>query len=103
MAIVYLFSFLAFYGQYALLPQVYAQSGGTEKVDLVAIFVDEEIYADIQQGLSWYANVYIPQQSPGSKTLIFPIQPDGFHAKDIQQILQNLYYDGEKDTPSKLA
>lgn len=40
---------------------------------------------------------------PGAKFLIFPIDPAGFTARDIQQILANLYFDGEQDVNSELV
>jgi hypothetical protein len=53
--------------------------------------------------LSRYVSSYIPKKAPGTKTLIFPIDVQGFHARDIWHILENLYYEGEKGVPSKLA
>ena len=81
---------------------VHAQSEDA-KVDLVAIFVDSSIYGAIQWDLQRYVSSYIPKQVPGTKSLIFPIDTWGFHAKDIQQILHNLYYDGEQWVPSQLV
>lgn len=70
---------------------------------LVAIFVDQEVYGAVKWDLERYTTSYMPKQLANSKALVFPIDPKWFEAKDIQQILSNLYYDGEKDTDSDLV
>ncbi|USN55771.1 MAG: hypothetical protein H6765_04170 [Candidatus Peribacteria bacterium] len=93
--VVYNFSFLGNYFQYGMVPTVEA-AGSSKKVDLVAILVDESIYGAIQGDLNWYVSSYIPKHATDTKTLVFPINSGGFQPKDIYQILENLYYDGEQ-------
>lgn len=93
------FSEATYYNQVA---QVYAQDI-TQKVDLVAMFVDRSIYDAVQWDLQWYTTQYIPQQAPWTKVLVFPIAVDWFQAQDIQHILQNLHHDGQQDIASQLA
>jgi hypothetical protein len=71
--------------------------------NLVAVFVDQETHGAIKGDLDRYASSYAPERLPWVKFLIFPIDPAWFTAKDIQQILANLYYDGERDANSELV
>lgn len=88
--------------QFAFSSQVHAQSAA-QPVNLVAIFVDQSIYTSIQSDLQRYTTTYIPAQAPGTKTLVFPINSSTFKARDLQKIIENLYYDGQQDEASQLV
>jgi hypothetical protein len=102
--VVFLFSGFGQYGQYIISfwGQVEA-AGKTPKVDLVAILVDDEIYSSIQGDLNWYTNTYIPKRAPWTRSLVIPITTEWFHTSEIQKILSNLYYEGQKDVSSQLV
>ena len=74
-----------------------------ESTNIVAVFVDKNIYDDIESDIQWYTRNYIQQRVSNSKATVFPINTDTFKAKDIVKILENIYFDGIKWETSKLV
>ncbi len=81
------------------------------KIDIVAVLVDDQIYDAIQSDVQRYAQQYIQWNTNkdnnhnaviSSKALVFPINTKEIQAPDIVKILENLYFNGEKDMPSRL-
>lgn len=70
--------------------------------NIVAIVVDSDVYEHNENEISWYAQEYVQQRIWNSKALVLPINVDNFHAKDVMNMLENLYFEWEKDTPSEL-
>lgn len=79
----------------------YAASG-QPLTRLIAVLVDQSIYDSYQTQVDRYASQYLQSQYSDSKALVIPIRSANFQAQDIHKILQNLYFDGQKDTPSQL-
>lgn len=79
-----------------------AAAGPVEETKLVAVFVEKNIYEDIKNNLQWYTLQYIQSRFARTKALVFPVDTSTISAIDIQKILTNLYFWGEKDTPSSL-
>lgn len=73
-----------------------------KSINLVAIFVDNNIYQNIKQDIEWYSKNYVQQKIDNSQALVFPINTDNFKAKDITKILDNLYFEWNKKYASKL-
>ncbi len=71
--------------------------------DIVAVLVDSDIYSSNEWDIQWYAQEYVQQNITDSKALIIPVNSDNFQATDIQRILENLYFEGQKDAPSSLV
>lgn len=74
-----------------------------QHTNIVAVFVDKDIYNDISSDVQRYASNYIQQRVSNSKATVFPINTDTFKAKDIVKILENLYFDGVHNQTSKLV
>jgi hypothetical protein len=74
-------------------PSVAAIEKQEKSLNLVAIFVDKEIYSDIKSDIEWYAKDYVQQKIENSQALVFPIDTTNFQAKDIAKILDNLYFE----------
>ncbi len=70
--------------------------------NLVAIFVDKNIYQDIKTNLVRYTTSYIQKKIANSKAIVFPIDTKTFKAHEISQMLENMYFEGLKDESSKL-
>jgi hypothetical protein len=70
----------------------------------VAVIVDKKIYdnSSMETYLKRYATDYIQQKISDSKAIVLPINIDNFKAADIVKMLENMYFDGIKDVPSKL-
>jgi len=73
-----------------------------ERVNLVAVLVDNKIYKDIQADVERYTRDYIQQQLSNTKALVFPIDVKIFTPAKIAKILENLYFEGEVDKVSSL-
>lgn len=71
--------------------------------NIIAIFVDKNIYQNIKNSLARYTTKYIQQKIANSKAVIFPIDTTTLKAHEISQILENIYFEGLKDTSSKLV
>lgn len=92
---------------------VYAATMKEEKIDytnIVAIIVDNDIYTWIQSNLQRYAKTYIQWNNnnrytsiSNSNAMVFPIDVNKFSAKNIAQLLENLYFDWISGEPSKLV
>lgn len=70
--------------------------------NIVAIFVDKDIYNQLNSDLNRYTTQYIQKRISHTKATVFPINTDTFKAKDITKILENIYFDGEQNKTSKL-
>jgi len=71
--------------------------------NLVAIFVDKEIYPNIQANLERYTKAYLQGKIANSKAVVLPIDTTRMKANDIVQIIENMYFEGIKDESSKLV
>lgn len=69
---------------------------------LIAVLVDQSIYDSYQTQVDRYASQYLQSQYSDSKALVIPIRSANFQAQDIHKMLQNLYFEWQKDTPSQL-
>jgi len=85
-----------FFAQYS-----YAEAPIT-KTTLIAVFVDQSLQQVINADLKRYTTSYIQQRYPDSKALVIPINTTNIQAPDIVKIIENMYFDGLKDTPSSL-
>ena len=82
----------------------------TKITNIVAIIVNDKIYDRIKGDVEWYATTYIQWKwnskytaISNSKALVFPINVDNFSAKNITQLLENIYFDWITWEPSKLV
>ena len=92
---------------------VYAAWTSEDMLDytnIVAIIVNDDIYDSIRGNIERYAKTYIQWAGnnkytsiSNSKALVFPINVDNFSAKDITQLLENIYFDWISWVPSKLV
>ena len=71
--------------------------------NLVAVFVDKNIYQDIKANLVRYTTTYIQKKIANSKAVVFPIDTTTLKAHEISQILENMYFEWLKDQSSKLV
>jgi len=69
---------------------------------LIAVIVDQSLYQTYQTQIDRYASEYVQAQYSESKALIIPIQAQNFQAHDIHKMLQNLYFEWQRDVPSQL-
>lgn len=86
------------------------QENQTDHTNIIAILVDNQIYPSIKNDVQWYATKYIQWSTnntnnaiSNSKAIVFPINTSTFSAKNIVQMLENMYFDGIKDKSSNLA
>jgi hypothetical protein len=63
-----------------------------ENVNIIAVFVDKNIYDSIESDIKSYTD-YVQTKISRSKALVFPINTNNLKAQDIQKILENLYYE----------
>lgn len=83
--------------------QTFAQ-WSSSNVNIVAILVDDKILGWISEDLQWYATEYIQGEKIfNSKALIIPLDVSNITAYDIYRMMENIYFDGLKDTPSTLV
>ncbi len=78
-----------------------AQEPQQTNINLIAIFVEKGIYNDLKSDIHWYSQ-YIQNKYQNTKTLILPINSKNFSALDIKKIIENLYFEWEKDKASSL-
>gem|GEM_PF-934584 len=69
---------------------------------LIAVLVDQPLYDEFATPINRYASKYLQAQYSDSKAIIIPIKSENFQAQDIHKMLQNLYFEGQQDTPSEL-
>jgi len=76
-----------------------------QNTNLVAVIVDKRLYDNnaIENKIRRYATDYIQQKISDSKAIVLPINIENFKAHDIVKMLENMYFDGIKDAPSKLV
>ena len=71
---------------------------------IVAILIDNDTYNSI--GSNWnfkrYTDSYIPEKYPGSESIIFSLDLKEYTAPEIVKLLENVYFDGIKNTSSRL-
>lgn len=82
--------------------KVYAATNPST-TNLVAVFVDKDIYQDIANNLKRYTINYIQKKIANSKAVVFPIDTTTMKAHEISQMLENMYFEGLKDESSKLV
>jgi len=105
----YFFQSLSFFNFSLILNTVYAEDQ-LDYTNLVAVFVDDKIYDDIENDMQRYAQEYIQWEDSSnrynsisnSKAIVLPIDTDNMSASDITKILENMYFDGISGEPSKL-
>ncbi|MCX6825442.1 MAG: VCBS repeat-containing protein [candidate division SR1 bacterium] len=71
--------------------------------NIVAVFVDKNIYEGIKTNLERYTTSYIQQKIANSKAVVFPIDTTTMKAFEISKMLENMYFEGIKDQSSKLV
>lgn len=71
--------------------------------NIVAVFVDKNIYESIKTNLVRYTTKYIQKKIANSKVVVLPIDITTLKAHEISQILENMYFEGLKDESSKLV
>lgn len=74
----------------------------TNKTNLIAVFVDKNIYQESKSDIEWYSKDYIQQKISNSKALVLPINVENFGAIDLVRMLENLYFDWVKWESSSL-
>ncbi len=108
--LAYFLQSFSFFDFGIILNKTYAESQ-LDYTNLVAIFVDEEIYDDIETDIKRYAQTYIQWEDSddrynsisNSKAIVMPIDIENVSATDITKILENIYFDGINNEPSKLV
>ena len=70
--------------------------------NIVAVFVDKDIYQGIKNNLERYTTAYLQQKIANSKAVVFPIDTKTMKAFEISKMLENMYFEGLKDQSSKL-
>ncbi len=70
--------------------------------NLVAVLVDELVYPKIENELKWYTTEYIQKKYDQSKALVLKINTQEYSAPEITKLLENLYFEWEKDKSSQL-
>ena len=81
--------------------KVYAATNPST-TNLVAVFVDKNIYQGIENNLKRYTINYLQQKIGNSKAVVFPIDTTTMKAHEISQMLENMYFEWLKDESSKL-
>lgn len=99
----YICSQLLSYFGFVQRDQVFAKDENKNTLtQLVAVLVDEKLYPSISKDLERYATSYIQAKYHNSKALVMPINTQEYTAPEITKLLENLYFDGQKDTSSQL-
>lgn len=70
--------------------------------NIIAVFVEKNIYDKHKENINWYAQEYLQSQSNNTKAILLPIDKNNFQAYDIWKILENLYQEGNQKNPSSL-
>ncbi|MEI8091123.1 MAG: hypothetical protein WCG98_02505 [bacterium] len=65
--------------------------------------MDKNVYSTNKKDIDDYATTYVQKKEANSKAIILPINTSTIKAPDIAKILENMYFDGLKDVPSKLV
>ena len=74
-----------------------------DTTNIVAVFVDKNIYSNIEANLERYTSTYIQGKISNGKVVVLPIDTVIFQAHEVSQILENMYFEGLKDQSSKLV
>lgn len=74
-----------------------------DNTNIVAVFVDSNIYNSIQNDIQRYTTNYIQDKLSRTKAVVMPIDANTFKARDIAKILDNMYFDGVKGKTSNLV
>jgi hypothetical protein len=74
----------------------------TSLTNIVAVLVDKNIYPANQEDIQRYTTQYIQKKLNNTKAIVLPIDIQKIKAFEISKILENIYFDGIKDEPSKL-
>lgn len=74
----------------------------TSLTNIVAVLVDKDIYPENQEDIQWYTTQYIQKKLNNTKAIVLPINIKNIKAFEISKMLENIYFDGIKDEPSKL-
>jgi hypothetical protein len=61
--------------------------------NIVAVFVDKDIYKDIATNIVRYTTKYIQKKIANSKAVVLPIDTTTLQAHEISQILENMYFE----------
>ena len=85
-----------------MLFETWAQEKNTPRVNIVAVLVDNSIYANIAWSLSWYTSEYIQKKLSDTKALIMPIDVSNLSAYDIYRMMENVYFDWLEKVNSSL-
>lgn len=75
-----------------------------DNIHLVAVIVDKKLYDDstVKTDIQRYAQQYIQQEMGASKALVLPVDTTQITAPEIVKMLENLYFEGQKDVTSTL-
>jgi len=73
--------------------KVFAEST-LSKTNIVAIVVDQDVYAKHESDIKWYATDYVQKNVSNSKAIVLPIDTTNLKARDIEKMLENIYFDG---------
>ena len=73
--------------------QTRAQENNVPRVNLVVVFVDNQIYDSISSRLSRYTTNYVQQQLTDTKALVMPLNLNNISAYDIHRMMENIYFD----------
>lgn len=65
--------------------------------------MDKDLYPSIQSDVERYTTSYIQARQADTKAIVLPVNIKNISAPDITKILENIYFDGIQDVPSKLA
>ena len=74
----------------------------TSLTNIVAVLVDKDIYPNNQQDIQRYTTQYIQKKLNNTKAIVLPINTKNIKAFEISKMLENIYFDGIKEQPSKL-
>lgn len=85
---------------------VYSQNRPQEEpldhTNIVAVFVEKEVYDSVKSQVDRYAKDYMQKEMENTKAIVFPVDTKHMMAWDILKVLENLYFEGETDVPSQL-
>jgi len=83
--------------------QVHAETP-INNTHIVALIVDKDLMDNsaIEDEIQRYASSYIQQAMWATKALILPIDTEKVSAPDVLRMLENLYFEGQKDVTSSL-
>ncbi|HBB03396.1 TPA: hypothetical protein DCZ39_00620 [Patescibacteria group bacterium] len=99
--ILYILSFFLQNSIFVDRKKVYAAENPST-TNIVAVFVDKDIYQNIKNNLERYTTQYLQAKIANSKAVVLPIDTKTIKAFEISKILENMYFEGLKDQSSKL-